>query len=78
MNIKLKKQIKCKTDFLMDPSFQGINRLLALSFKDETDRESQKKYCLSTVKIKDYNVLINGKNFFHQTIKNDLTIYDNI
>ena len=33
---------------------------------------------LPTMEIKDYNVMINGRNFFNQTIKNDLTIYDNI
>ena len=33
---------------------------------------------LPTMEIKDYNVMINGRNVFNQTIKNDLTIYDNI
>ena len=30
-------------DFLIDPSFQGVNRLFALSFENEGDRESYKK-----------------------------------
>ena len=30
------------------------------------------------MEIKDYNVMINGRNFFDETIKDDLTIYDNI
>ena len=30
------------------------------------------------MEIKDYNVVIDRKNFFHQPIKNDLKIYDNI
>ena len=30
------------------------------------------------MQIKDYNVIINGKNFFNQTIKNGLKTYDNI
>ena len=30
------------------------------------------------MKIKDYNVMIHGINFFDQPIKNDLKTYDNI
>ena len=30
------------------------------------------------MKIKDYNVVIDEINFFHQPIKNDLKTYDNI
>ena len=30
------------------------------------------------VKIKDYNVMTNGRNFFDQPIKSDLKRYDNI
>ena len=33
---------------------------------------------LPTVEIKDYNVMIDGRNFFDQPIKNDLKSYDNI
>ena len=29
------------------------------------------------MEIKDYNVMIDGRNFFDQPIKNDLKIYDN-
>ena len=36
------------------------------------------KYCLPTAKIKDYNVIIDGRNFFDQPIKNDFKTYDNI
>ena len=37
-----------------------------------------KQYYFSTVEIKDYNVMINGRNFFDQPIKNDFKTYDNI
>ena len=30
------------------------------------------------MEIKDYNVMIDGRNFFDQSIKDDLEIYDNI
>ena len=45
-------------DFLIDLGFQGVNRLFVLSFKDDNGRESHKQYYLRTVKIKDYNVMI--------------------
>ena len=56
-------------DFLIDPSFRGVNRLFVLSFKDEDGRESYKKHYLPTVEIKDYNVMIDGRNFFDQPLK---------
>ena len=33
---------------------------------------------LPTVEIKDYNVMVNGRNFFDQPVKNDLRTFDNI
>ena len=67
-------------DYLIDPSFQGVNRRFVLSFKDDdVGRDSGKKsYLLSTVEIKDYKIMIDGRNFFDQPIKNDLKTYDNI
>ena len=49
-----------------------------MSFKDYDGRESHKQYYLPTVETKDYNVMIDGRNFFDQPIKNDLKTYDNI
>ena len=43
--------------FLIDASFQGVNRLFVLSFKDKNGRESLRQYNLPTVEIKDYNVM---------------------
>ena len=51
-------------DFLIDPSFQTVNRFFVLLFKDEDGWESYKQYHLPTVEIKDYNVMIDGRNFF--------------
>ena len=65
-------------DYLIDPSFQGVNRLFVLSFKDDDGPESHKQYYLPTVEVKDYNVMIDGRNSFDQPIKNDLKTYDNI
>ena len=49
-----------------------------MSVKDGDSRESHNQYHLPTVQIKDYNVIIDGRNFFDQPIKNDLKTYDNI
>ena len=49
-----------------------------MSFKDADGQKGHKQYYLPTVEIKDYNVMIDGRNFFDQPIKNDLKTYDNI
>ena len=49
---------------LVDPSFQEVNRLFVLFFKNENDRTSHSTYYLSRVEIKDYNVMIDSKIFF--------------
>ena len=48
---------------LIEPSFQGINRLFVLAYDDDAQRISRKRYYIPNVKIKDYNVMIDGKNF---------------
>ena len=63
---------------LFDPSFQGVNILFVLSFEGDDGRKSYKQYYLPTVEIKYYNVVIDGRNFFDQPIKNDLKTYHNI
>ena len=63
---------------LVNPSFQGVNRLFVLSFENEDDRTSHSTYYLPKVEIKDYNVMIDGKNFFDQPINSDLKTYENI
>ena len=49
-----------------------------MSVKDDDSRESHNQFYLPTVQIKDYNVIIDGRNFLDQLIKNDLKTYDNI
>ena len=63
---------------LVEPSFQGVNRLFVLTFQNDDDRTSDDEYYLSTVEIKDYNIMINGENFFDQPIKNNKVTYENI
>ena len=63
---------------LVEPSFKGVNRLFVLAFENDTQRISAKSYYLPNVEIKDYNVMINGENFFDQLIKNNKVTYENI
>ena len=63
---------------LIHPCFQDVNGLFLLSFKDNANRTIYKQYFLPTIEIKDYNVMINGQNFFDQPIKNAFKTYDNI
>ena len=63
---------------LVEPSFQGVNRLFVLAFENDYDRTSYDEYYLPRVEIKDYNALINGENVFDQSIKNNKITYDNI
>ena len=65
-------------NFLIDPSFQGVNRLSVLSFENRRVRQSYKQYFLPTAEIKDYNVVIVGRTFSDQPVKNNLRTYDNI
>ena len=55
-------------DYLTDPSFQRINRIFVLSIEDNAHLTSYKRYLVPTVEIKDYNIMINGQNFFDQIV----------
>ena len=51
-------------DYLIDPGFQGVNRLFVLSFENNTGRTSYKEYFLPKIEVKDYNVAVDGRKFF--------------
>ena len=59
------------SNYLIQPKFQGVNRLFVLAFENDQQRTSNKIYYIPNVEIKDYNVMIDGKNFFDQPVKND-------
>ena len=63
---------------LVESSFQGVNRRFVLAFENDTQRTSAKGCYLPNAEIKDYNIMINGENFFDQPIKNDKVAYENI
>ena len=65
-------------NYLIDPTFTKVNRLFALSFKNENDRTSFSKYYTPNVEIKDFNVLIDSKSFFDVPVKNKKETYEKI
>ena len=65
-------------DFLIVSIFQGVNRIFVLPFENEAQWTSYKVYYLPTWEIKKCDVIINGQNFFHQPVRNDLITNDNI
>ena len=51
-------------NFLIEPSFQGVNRFFVSPLNALDDRTGHWRYYLPTAKVKDYNVMINGKCFW--------------
>ena len=63
---------------MVEPSFQGKNRLSVLAFENDTQRASAEGCYLPNVEIKNYNIMINVENVFDQPIKNNKVTYENI
>ena len=63
-------------NYFIDPRFK-VNRLFVLSYESEDNRTSFAKYYMPTVKIKDYNVLVDGKSF-DVSIKSKEETYEKI
>ena len=65
---------------LLDSSFQGVKRLFVLAY-DNTAGDNQvsidsfKKYFLPRVKIENYNIEIDGRNFYDQPINDSIKQY---
>ena len=81
------------TRFSLDASFQGVRRFFVLAFNNNTDndpnnsikninnrvlRNSNTKYFLPRVNITNYNVLIDGRNFYDQPINDSVKQYNEI
>ena len=68
----------------MDSSFQRVNRLFVTGFDNNTvkrknrDTESQSRYFLPRVETKDYNILIDGRNFYDQNISDKIIRYNEL
>ena len=64
-------------NYLVELSFQGVNRLFALAFENDAQRTSHSNYFLPNAEVKEYNIMINGENFFDKPIKNNKVTYEN-
>ena len=73
-------------NYLIDPTFTNVNRLFVLSFQriagenntTKDYRDSFSHYYVPNVRIKDFNVLIDGKSFFELPVKNEEEAYKKI
>ena len=62
---------------LLDSSYQGVKRLFVLVYdntagNDQVSIDSFKKYFLPRVKIENYNIEIDGRNFYDQPINDSI------
>ena len=72
--------------YLIDPAFTNINRLFVFSFQriagenntTKDRRDSFSHYYVPNARIKDFNVLIDGKSFFDLPVKNEEKAYEKI
>ena len=65
-------------DITLDPSFQGVNRLFAMTYNSENGqptRNGQQKCYFPRIDLKEYNVIIDGRNFYDNPIENNIEKY---
>ena len=73
---EMSNQIKNNNlNYLIDPTFTNVNRLFVLSSKNENNGTSFLKYYVPKYEIKDFNVLIDVKQFFEIPVKNKEEAY---
>ena len=68
---------------MLDSSYQGIKRLFVIAYYNtegniQVSIDSSKIYFLPRVKIENYNIEIDGKNFYDQPINGTIKQYDEI
>ena len=73
-------------NYLIDPTITKVNRLFVLSFQriagenntTKDYRDSFSHYYVPKVEVKDFNVLIDRKDFFDLSVKNEEEAYEKI
>ena len=73
-------------NYLIDPTFTNVNRLFVFSFQRIAGENNTTKdykdffshYYVPNARIKDFNVLIDGKSFFDLPVKNEEEAYEKI
>ena len=67
--------------FYLESNFVGVSRLFVLVYKNQdaaSKRFKAKRYYLPNGVIDNFNIIINGKNFYDQAIDSDLKQYEGI
>ena len=68
----------------LDTYFQGVNKLFAAAYEtDDIERnanteESRRRYYLPRAEIKDYNVLIDGRNVYDQNVNSSIVRHNEL
>ena len=83
---KLLEQLKTGFKRIINRNNINVNRLFALSFQRiagenntaKNYRDSFSRYYVPNARIKDFNVLIDGKSFFDLPVKNEEEAYEKI
>ena len=68
---------------MLDSSYQGVKRLFVFGHdntagNNQVSDDSFKKYFLSRVKIENYNIKIDGRNFYDQPINDSIKQYNEV
>ena len=75
------KNMTNKCRYFLESTFVGVNRLFVLVYlhqENDSKRFKAKTYYVPKGIIYNYNVIINGKNFYDQAIDSDIKRYDEI
>ena len=63
---------------LLDVAIPGVNRLFVTAFPNGALRSSHRRYFLPSTNIRDYNILIDGRNFYDHNISDDFKKYEEL
>ena len=68
---------------LLDASYQGVKRLFVLAYDnnagdDLVTTNTHRRYFLPRIKIKNYNIEIDGRNFYDQPINDSIKQHDEV
>ena len=68
---------------LLDASYQGVKRLFVYAYRDRRGAnrvtgDSHRRYFLPRIKIENYNIKIDGRNFYDQQINDLIKQYDEV
>ena len=68
---------------MLDSSYQGVKRLFVLAYyntegNNQVSIDSSRKYFLPRVKIENYSIEIDGRNFYDLSINDSIKQYDEV